>query len=184
MVSKKKSLFLIKGFLGMMTILLIITSGGPAAGQSASQGKKVYTLDMTRCAGFTPQDAAQILGVAASKLTAKTEKMASDLWSCSFSAPDGKGVAFSISIAKDAKKAAMEMDRLRNNLEVAAGTAPFKNKLPKGAYSEISGLGEESVWTDVNGTLTVRKGNITIQVLMPAGKMEQIKVVQAFLAKF
>ncbi len=177
---KKIGLVHTRGFLPMMAILFIVVFGGPAAGQ----GNKTYTLDMTKCAGFTSEDAGKILGLPASKLVAKTEKMAVELWSCAYTTPDGKGVAFSITLAKDAKKAAREMERLRDNLEVAAGTAPFKNRLPKGAYSEILGLGEESVWTDVNGTLTVRKGNVTIQVLMPGGKMEQIKVVQAFLAKF
>ena len=62
--------------------------------------------------------------------------------------------------------------------------AAFKDKLPQGAYSDIMGLGDEAVWTDVNGTLTVRKGNIIVQVLAPAGKLVQIKVAQAFLAKF
>ena len=183
--SKTKGLCINKGLLEVIfAILLILPFGEPASGQSESKGNKAYTLDMTKCAGFTSQDAAQILGLPASKLAAKTEKMAPELWSCSFSASDGKGVSFSVSIAKDAKKAATEMERLRNNLEVAAWTTPFKNRLPQGAYSEISGIGEESVWTDVNGTLTVRKGNITVQVLMPAGKMEQIKVARAFLAKF
>lgn len=95
-------------------------------------------------------------------------------------------MSFTVSVSENARKASNEMEQLRDNLELAAGTAPFKDKLPGGAYSEISGpgLGDESVWTDVNGTLTVRKGNITVQVLMPSGKMEQIRVAQAFLAKF
>jgi hypothetical protein len=177
---KKKAPPIFRGLLGISLILLLISSGGSAAGQ----GNKTYALDMTKCGGFTVEDAAKLLGLPVSKLSAKTEKMAPELWRCSFISQDGKGLSFSISIAKDAKKAAAELERLRNNLEVAAETAPFKNKLPKGAYSEISGLGEESVWTDVNGTLTVRKGNITLQVLMPAGKLEQIKVAQALLSKF
>ena len=45
------------------------------------------------------------------------------------------------------------------------------------------GLGDEAVWTDINAALTVRKGRTTLQVTQPAGKMEQIKVAEAFLNK-
>jgi hypothetical protein len=167
---------------GLLTFLLFAVFAGPAA----AQGNKTYTLDMTKCAGFTAADAAKVLGLPASKLTAKTEKIAPNLWRCSFITSDGKGLSYSVTIAPDVKNAAAEMEQLRSNLEVAAETAPFKNKLPKGAYSEISGpgLGDETVWTDVNGTFTVRKGNVILQVLMPAGKVEQVKAAQAFLATF
>ena len=175
---------MIRGILGLVPVLLLGASGESAIAQSAPKGSKNHKLDMTKCAGFSAQDAAQALNLPAAKLTAKAEKMAPELWRCGFTMPDGTGVSFSVSIAKDAGKAAEEMEQLRENLELTAETAPFKNKLPQGAYSEILNLGEESVWTDVNGTLTVRKGNITIQVLMPSGKKEQIKIVQAFLTKF
>ena len=180
---KKACPDIFNAILVMIIILFIMASGRPAAAQVASKENRTYAPDMTKCAGFTSQDAAVLLNVPASKLAAHTERMAPELWICSFSAPDGKGVSFSVTIAKDAKKAAEEMNRLRDNLEVAAETAPFKNKLPQGAYSEILNLADDSIWTDINSTLTVRKGNITIQILMPAGKKEQIKTVQAFLAK-
>jgi hypothetical protein len=64
-----------------------------------------------------------------------------------------------------------------------AGETPQYKDLPAGAYSDIGGLGDEAIWTDVNGSLTARKGNITVQVLMPRDKGDQIKVVEAFLAK-
>jgi len=40
------------------------------------------------------------------------------------------------------------------------------------------------VWTDVNGTFTVRKGHLTVQVSMPKAKLEQLKLAKALLAKF
>lgn len=57
-----------------------------------------------------------------------------------------------------------------------------KDKLPKGAYSDIN-IGDEAVWTDVNGTLTVRKDRISIQIELPEGKMEQVKVAGALVEK-
>ncbi len=172
-----------RGVLALIPVLLIVLSGGTAMARSGAPEDKTYSPDMTKCAGFGAQDAAQILNLPAAKLTAKIEKMTPALWRCGFTAPDGKGISFSVTISKNARAAAEEMDDLRENLELTAETAPFRNKLPQGAYSEILNLGDESVWTDVNGTLTVRKGNVSIQVLMPSGKKEQIKIVQAFLAK-
>lgn len=170
----------------LLTVWIIAAPPWPAHGQGGSTGDKVYHLDMRNCGGFTSEDAAKIVNLPASRLAARTQKLESASWTCTFSSPDGKGVSFTVSVSANARKASDEMEELRGNLELAAETPPFKDKLPGGAYSEISGpgLGDESVWTDVNGTLTVRKGNITVQVLMPSGKMEQIKVAQAFLAKF
>lgn len=170
----------------MLTVWILFAAPWSAHGQGGSTGDKVFNLDMRNCAGFIVDDAARILDLPVSRLAARTQKLESSSWTCTFSAPDGKGVSFTVSVSENARKASNEMEQLRGNLELAAGTAPFKDKLPGGAYSEISGpgLGDESVWTDVNGTLTVRKGNITVQVLMPSGKMGQIRVAQAFLAKF
>ncbi|MBK9236941.1 MAG: hypothetical protein IPO19_13360 [Rhodoferax sp.] len=44
-------------------------------------------------------------------------------------------------------------------------------------------LGDEAVWTDINGTLTVRKANASIQVTLPKAKTDQIKLAQAVVAK-
>jgi len=143
---------------------------------------KVYKPDMNNCAGFTAADAGKILGLPASAVTAKTEKIHATLWMCTFSAGT-RYVTFSVALAKSAEEAAADMERYRENLELAATTAPFKDSLPKGAWSEISPLGEENTWTDVNHTLSVRQGNVTIQVQMPQGKLEQIKVAEAFLKK-
>ena len=45
-------------------------------------------------------------------------------------------------------------------------------------------MGDEAVWTDINGVLTVRKMNVTIQVTMPKAKLDQVKLAQAVVAKF
>jgi hypothetical protein len=168
---------------GIVFSLLVIQAGAVMAQSGASAGK-TYSLDMTKCAGFGIRDAAQIMNLSVAKLAAKIQKMTPELWICGFTTPDGKGISFSVTISKNARIAAEEMEDLRENLELTAETAPFRNKLPQGAYSEILNLGEESVWADVNGTLTVRRGNVSIQVLMPSAKMDQIKIAQAFLAKF
>ena len=149
--------------------------------------EKTYKPDMANCAGFTVKDAAPLLGVPENGVSRTSRKVHDALWLCTFSGGQPqKNLTFSVELAKDAKAAAADMERYRSHLETAAETAPFKNKLPKGAYSEIvgDGLGDENVWTDVNGTFTARKGNITVQVSMPADKIANIKVGKAVLAKF
>lgn len=164
--------------------LLSVTAVLLAAGVGRPQQGRTYALDLTRCAGFTAEDAAGILGLPAASLKSKSEKQHESLWICSFAPPGGQGLSFSVEVAKSVEAAAADMTRLRENLEVAGGTAAFKDRLPNGAYSDIMGLGDDAVWTDVNGTLTARKGNITVQVLSPPVKMTQLKIVRAFFAKF
>ncbi|MCX6555851.1 MAG: hypothetical protein NTW95_00220 [Candidatus Aminicenantes bacterium] len=143
---------------------------------------KIYKPDMNNCAGFTDADAAEVMNVPASAITARTEKMHDGLWMCTFSSAR-KALRLSIALAKSAADAAIDMERYRESLELEAGTAAFKGRLPHGAWSEILPLGEESAWTDITRTLTVRQGNLTIQVQRPTNKLEQIKAVRAFLKK-
>jgi hypothetical protein len=144
---------------------------------------KVYAPDMNNCAGFTAADAAEVMNLPAATITAKTEKVHDGLWTCTFSS-DRKALRLSIALAKSAAEASFDMERYRESLELDARTASFKGRLPHGAWSEVLPLGEESTWTDITRTLTVRQGNLTIQVQMPTNKLEQIKAVRAFLKKF
>ncbi len=168
-------------------MILLVSCGGsqqnekaPAAVQTQSSKP---TPNMQGCVGFSVEDAAQLLGVPAGQVTPKIEETYKGFWQCSFTAAGASnGVSFSVTVSPSAKVAAEEMEQYRSNLEVAGGQPLWKN-LPKGAYSDIMGLGDEAVWTDINGSLSARKGHITVQVLQPQGKMEQIKVAEAFLKK-
>ena len=170
------------------SIVLLVFCGGsqqnekaPAAAQT--QNAKSSSPSLQGCVGFSVDDAAQLLGVSAGQVTPKIEETYKGFWQCSFTPAGGSsGVSFSVTVSASEKKAAEEMEQYRSNLELAGEQPQWKN-LPKGAYSDIMGLGDEAVWTDINGSLSARKGNITVQVLQPQGKMEQIKVAQAFLKK-
>ena len=143
---------------------------------------KIYKPDMNNCAGFTATDAGEIMNLPASAITAKTEKTHAALWMCTFSS-ERTSLSFSVELAESAEKAAMDMELYRESLELEAGTASFRGRLRRGAWSEVLPLGEESTWTDITHTLTVRQGNLTIQVQAPMNKLEQIKLVRAFLKK-
>ena len=143
---------------------------------------KIYKPDMNNCAGFTAADAGEIMNLPASAITAKTEKVNAAIWMCTFSS-DRKELKFSVALAESAADASTDMSRYRESLEVEAGTAAYRGRLRRGAWSEVLPLGEESTWTDINHTLTVRQGNVTIQVQRPTTKLDQIRVVRAFLKK-
>lgn len=143
---------------------------------------EVRKPDLKNCAGFTVADAAEVLNLPAASITAKSEKIHDTLWMCTFSSPKTT-MSFSLELAASAAEASADMARYRENLEVAAGTAPYKGRLPKGAWSEITPLGEENTWTDINHTLTVRQGSLTIQVQPPMEKLEQVKLVRVFLKR-
>ena len=162
---------------------MLFRSGQKSEQTPAAQAVKPGASNSQSCVGITADDAAPFLGVLAAQLTANIEESNRDFWLCSFAQLGGStSVSFSVRIASNEKEAATDMEGYRSNLELAGEQPQFKN-LPKGAYSDILGLGDEAVWTDINGSLTVRKGKITLQVLQPAGKREQIKVAEAFLKK-
>lgn len=141
--------------------------------------------DGADCGGFTAADAAAWLKAPAAQVTRSVSKSGKALWLCSFAAGKASpAIAFSIEVAESAKKAAEQMDRYRDNLMTAGDTAPWKGKLPKGAYSDIVGVGDDGVWTDISGSYTVRKGNATVQVTLPKEKLEQVKLGKAVLEKF
>lgn len=142
----------------------------PEPGKGAAQGGTLAGFDPAHCGGFSAADAAAILGVAANSLTRKVEQVHPSLWTCTFApAKSGARVAFSIEVAKSAAEAAAQMDRYRKNLG--------------DAYSDLMGMEDEGVWTEVNKTVTYRKKNVTIQVQQPDGKIPQLRVVQALLSK-
>lgn len=143
---------------------------------------KIYKPDMDNCAGFTATDAGEVMNLPAAAITARTEKKNATLWMCTFSS-DRTSLSFSVELAESAEKAARDMELYRESLEIEARTASFRGRLPRGAWSEVLPLGEESAWTDITRTLTVRQGNLTIRVQPPTNKLLQIRLVRAFLKK-
>jgi hypothetical protein len=136
------------------------------------------------CAGFSAGDAAAFLGVPAERVKREVRGIHATLHACSYAVDKAPpALAFSVEVAPNEKKAAADMERYRESLATAGETAPWKGKLPKGAYSDIMGVGDEGVWTDINGAYTVRKGAITLQFTRPADKREQVRLAGAVLKK-
>jgi hypothetical protein len=72
-------------------------------------------------------------------------------------------------VARTAAEAAAQMERYRSNLG--------------DDYSDLMGLADEGVWTEVNRTVTCRKRNVTVQVQQPPEKLPQLRVVRALFEK-
>jgi hypothetical protein len=136
------------------------------------------------CLGLTVPEAAALLGVPADGLKAQRKQLHRGLWQCSFSGSDpARMLAYSVERGPDEKTAKRDLQRYREGLETAAETAPFRGKLPKGAYSEVSDIGDENVWTDINSTFTFRRQALTVQVQSPADKLAKIKAGQRLASK-
>ena len=75
------------------------------------------------------------------------------------------------------------MAQYRSHLETARGVKPFKDDAGEGAYTEVDGLGDEALWTGVNGSLAVRKGNLSLQITLPKDQSAQEEVARRFLSR-
>lgn len=171
----------IRGKVGFLLSMAALAAAVPAP---AADPRGTGRIDPADCAGFASADAAAFLGAPAAQVTRHVQKVHASLVVCSYAiGKSAPGVAFSLEVAPSAKQAAEEMERYRGHLETAGETAPWKGKLPKGAYSDIMGPGDEGVWTDITGVYTVRKGNVTVQVTMPKAKLDQVKLGAAVVKK-
>jgi hypothetical protein len=139
--------------------------------------------DPAACAGFSDAQAAALLGAPVAQVKRRVEKISPTLAACAW-AIGGKepALAFSVESYASDKAAADALDRYRDDLSVAGETAPWRGRLPKGAWSDIVGLGgDDAVWTDINGTLMVRLGRLNLQFSLPTDKPGQLKAAQAVM---
>jgi len=151
---------------------------------AVSSKPRLYEASRVNCSMFTADDAAAILGVPVEQIQRDSQELYAGNWQCTYEGGSSdKVVNFNISLEESVEDAISSMDQYRGHLEIARGTEPFKDDLAKGAYSDISGIGDDALWTAVNKTLTVRKGNISIQVQLPNEKETQIKVAEKVLAR-
>jgi hypothetical protein len=159
-----------------MGFALIVAASAPLAWGSIADG--------TDCGGFSAAEAAALLKAPETQVTREVAK-AGDKWVCSYAVGKSQpAIAFSLAVAPSARRATADLERYRDDLAAQGESARWKNKLPNGVYSDMFGCGDEAVWSDINGTYTVRRDNVTVQVTLPKGKEEQVKVGRAVVDGF
>lgn len=139
--------------------------------------------DGTDCGGFTAAQAAAWLKAPAAQVSREVSK-SGDKWVCSYALGKSPAIAFSLSVASNARRAAADLERYRDDLATQAESARWKDKLPNGVYSDMFGAGDEAVWTDINGTYTVRRENVTVQVTLPRSKEDQVRLGKTVVEGF
>lgn len=167
-------------WLAVLPLAMIL---GACSSSTSSDGGAVYTAEQVGCALFSRDDAAAVLGVPAADIQVTSEELYAGNWNCGFNGGGlDKLVSFNITLSPGVEEAAMDMAQYRSHLETASGTSPFREDLADGAYSEVDGLGDEALWTAVNGTLTVRQGNFSLQISLPKDREVQAGIARKILA--
>lgn len=176
---------------GGLTLLLFALAAcsdnqGGEAGAPPGTGGMVAAERAANCAGFTAEAAAQFLGVPADDVKDESADIYDKLRSCIFvSSSDGsKQINFALRQDDSVEEAADEMASFREHLGV--GTEALDRvtgtETDAAPYEEVPDLGAEAVWARINGTLNVREGNVTIQVLFPEDRAEQQRLAGLVVA--
>ncbi len=159
------------------------TSSSPPTSSRPSTGL-IGPEVVSGCAGFGAQHAADILGVPASAVADRTADIARGIRGCAFERTDGKpgAVYFSLERDESVEAAARAYADMRDALPIAAGAQENAGVgSEESSLIEISGLGDEALWTSVSNSLTVRVRNLTIQVTGPPDRKTQVAVAQKVL---
>jgi hypothetical protein len=149
-------------------------SGGdaavPATKPTAPKAGGTFTVDLSKCGGFTAADAAGLLGAPAAQVKMVSAKAGDNEWKCTFSAA-GKSLAFTISSAASVKEAEARVEKYRKTLG--------------DNYTELMlNNNAEGIWSNAGATLTVRRGNVIVRTLPPLAKVPQAKLANDVVGKF
>ena len=170
--------------LGMLAALAACGGEQPQARGDAAGGARAASgaapaaaaIDIESCAGFGIEDAARILGIAASELEAQK---AQESWgtTCSF-APKGQAmsassVSFTLSRSDSVDEAAGEMAQLADHASVSDQVLPGQT-----VTHWVEGVGDQALRVAANDSLYVRAGDVTIIVTMPEEETKQVEVAR------
>lgn len=153
------------------------------AGMAVAPHAVASVADGSDCGGFTAADAAAWLKAPAGQVAREVSKSGGK-WVCSYAVGKSPAISFTVDVAANARHAAADLDRYRDELAATAEEAAWKGKLPQGVYSDIFGAGDEGVWTDINHTYTVRRDNVIVRFSLPKEKDGQVQLGKAVIEKF
>jgi len=158
---------------------------GPAAAtRSAGGAGLVAAAALASCGGFGAAQAAELLGIPASDISDRSSDLTPTLRMCTFSGRDAASqmISFSLSLESSVDEAKRTYAQMKDNIPIAQHAQESAGAhSDDSALIEIEGLGDEALWTNVNGALTVRRGNLMIQVMAPRDRRKQIAVADKLL---
>jgi hypothetical protein len=156
------------------------SAGSSPASSSAAKGGSLIGADArARCGGFGIAQAAEILGVAASAVTDRSQDITPTARGCEFAAGDRK-IGFTLTVEPSIDDAKSALAQMRDTYVTAARAqeSATGKKIEEGAYSEIFGVGDEALWSVTNTSMIVRHRNLTILVMLPNDKQTQAAVAR------
>lgn len=156
----------------------------PAARSGSSGSDLLTAATVASCGGFGVRDAADLLGVPGATLRDRSNQLGPTLRMCNYGTLDGAQlVSFSLSLSQSVTDARRDYAQMKDNIPIAESAQKASGVASSdSALIEIGGLGDEALWTNVNGSLTVRRGNLTIQVMAPRDRKQQIAVADKLLS--
>lgn len=148
------------------------SGGAPSSRAPASTASRLIAADaLTGCAGMTADKAAAIVGAAPADLTdySRTE---GKIRMCVFRNPSQRSqtVSFSLSHRESVERAIASMQSERETMGMAQGAidSVTGTQSKKPAVEDVSGIGDESFYSPLNGAIMLRVANVIAQVTGPA----------------
>lgn len=141
---------------------------------------KTTKLALNTCDTITAKDLSTLLKLPEDKLKPVVIPIREGVWTCTYG--ENAAASFTVTVWPTKEQAAKDMTEYRNTLEAIAKTVP-EAKYPQGAYSDISGTGEEAIFSAVNDALNARENAISILVMTPKDKILKINLATDFFYK-
>lgn len=176
---KKQTALVIIGTFGAMA--LSACQASPEQKMTEIQNiAKINKIELNTCYTLTPEDIALITKLPVEKLQPIVTPIKQGEWICSYG--EDAAASFTVTVSPNREEAAKAMNEYRKNLELDAGTVPAE-KYPQGTYSDISGTGEEAIYSYMSDTLFARENAVSILVMSPQDKLQKINLATTFFYK-
>ena len=157
------------------------------AAPSGGSGTTLYSMDVAnRCAGFAAAQAGEFLAVSAAEIEPRFEQVTPTTRGCGFvyRGDQTRQVVFSITREDSVEEAKHSFASYRETVTIGSRVqqSATGDKPAEGAYVDILGVGDEAIWSHTNGSLAVRRSNLTIMVMRPDDRKQQAAVAQKVIA--
>ena len=176
---KKQTALLILGTLGAMALSACQASPEQKTAEIQNVAK-TSKIELNTCSMLTPAALALITNLPGERLQPKVTPVSEGEWTCTYG--EDAAASFTVTVSRNREESVKEMKNYRDNLELAAETVP-EGKYPEGAYSDVTGVGEEAIYSYMGNTFFARENAVSILVMSPQDKVQKINIASAFFSK-